>query len=107
MLPNALENSFNKRQLNADGEDGAEGAGDELADSPKDAKKMSEDQIGEFLGAGENWHKTTAKKSFVKEFSQQLKGDTNADFYLDKKTKQVFLRSNKSNIWVNTGLKFD
>ncbi len=68
---------------------------------------MSPDDIGKFLGAGKNWHGTTAKKDYLKQFSKQLKGDTNADFYIDKTTKEVFLKSNKSGNWINTGQKFD
>ena len=73
----------------------------------KNAKKMSPDDIGKFLGAGKDWHKTSAKTKFLKQFKKELKGDTNADFYIDKTTKEVFLKSNKSNNWINTGQKFE
>ena len=43
-----------------------------------------------------NWHKTSAKSKFLSKFKKELKGDTNADFYIDKSTKEVFLKSNKS-----------
>jgi hypothetical protein len=72
----------------------------------KDAKKMSPDDIGEFLGEGKNWHKTKAKSNFLNFFKKELKGDTNADFYVDKITKEVYLKSNKSGNWIKTGQKF-
>jgi RHS repeat-associated protein len=71
------------------------------------AKKMSPDQIGEFLKAEKDWHKGSAKKEFLAKFRKELKGDTNADFYFDKNSKEVFLKSNKSGTWVNTGVKLD
>ena len=83
-----------------------EGTGAVLSNFAKNGKKMSPDQIGEFLGAGRDWHKTSAKSKFLKQFKKELKGDTNADFYLDKVTKEVFLKSNKSGNLINTGLKF-
>jgi hypothetical protein len=67
------------------------------------AKKMSSNEIGEFLGEGENWHQTSAKRDFLSKFKKQLRGDTNADFYIDKGTGQVLLYSNKSKIWIETG----
>jgi RHS repeat-associated protein len=73
----------------------------------KNVKKMLPDDIGLFLKAGEDWHKGSAKKDFLKQFKKDLKGDTNADFYFDKDTRDVFLRSNKSGNWINTGQKFD
>ena len=73
----------------------------------KNSRKMSLDEIGDFLGAGKDWHKTSAKSDFLKKFKKELKGDTNADFYLDPGTKEVFLRSNRSGNWINTGLKFE
>jgi hypothetical protein len=42
-----------------------------------------------------------------KQFKKELKGDKNADFYDDKTTKNVFLKSIKSENWINTGKKFD
>ena len=72
----------------------------------KGASKMSIDDIGEFLGGGKNWHKTKVKTNFLGEFRKQLRGDTNADFWLDDTTKEVLLKSNKSNIWVKTGRIF-
>lgn len=73
----------------------------------KNAIKMSIDEIGEFLNAGKNWHKTSAKSDFLGKFRKDLKGDTNADFYLDNVTNEVLLKSNKSNNWIKTGQKFE
>lgn len=68
---------------------------------------MSRDDIGEFLNAGKDWHKGAAKGNFMKLFKKELKGDTIADFYINKNTKEVFLKSNKSGNWINTGRKFN
>ena len=78
-----------------------------VANIAKNAKKMSPDDIGKFLNAGKDWHKGSAKGDFLKQFKKELKGDTNADFYIDKTTREVFLKSNKSGNWINTGQKFD
>ncbi|MDQ6955650.1 MAG: Hint domain-containing protein [Mariprofundaceae bacterium] len=72
----------------------------------KSAKKLTTNQIGDFLGAGPNWHKGQAKKKFLKQFKQQMKGDTNADFHIDKRTGEILLQTNKSKIWIRTGLYF-
>jgi len=69
----------------------------------KNAKKMSPDEIGEFLGGGKNWHKTKIKSKFLNSFKKELKGDDNADFYVDTSTKEVLLKSNRSGHWVSTG----
>ncbi|MEA5403387.1 hypothetical protein VB776_10700 [Arcicella sp. DC2W] len=46
---------------------------------------MSVEDIREFLNAGPNWHsRGTFKTDFLKQFSKELRGDTNADFYIDK-----------------------
>ena len=37
----------------------------------------------------------------------KLKGDKNADIYINKVTKGVFLKGNKSDVWVPTGQKLD
>ncbi|MBK8445124.1 MAG: hypothetical protein IPL35_17730 [Sphingobacteriales bacterium] len=58
------------------------------------------------MKAGKDWHKGPAKGKFLKEFQKELKGDINADFYMDSNTKDVFLKSNKSGNWINTGKKF-
>lgn len=64
---------------------------------------MSTDDIGDFLGKGEDWHKTSAKSDFLRKHRKGLRGDTNADFYVNKKTGEVLLKSNKSGNWVRTG----
>ena len=66
----------------------------------KNSKKMTLSDIEKLLG--KNWHQNGAKKRFINKFSKLLKGDTNADFYIDKATKQVLLKSNKSENWVET-----
>lgn len=85
---------------------GAKAGAKAVGNIAKNAKKMSPDDIGEFLGAGKNWHSSGAKNKFLKNFKKELKGDTNADFYLDKTTGDVFLKSNQSGNWINTGRKF-
>lgn len=89
-------------------EDAAEdGIKNVLKSVGKDSKKLSPNEIGDFLGAGKDWHKGSAKKDFLKQFKKELKGDTNADFYIDKNTNEVFLKTNKSGNLINTGQKFD
>ncbi|HMQ70796.1 MAG TPA: hypothetical protein PKC58_17605, partial [Ignavibacteria bacterium] len=87
--------------------EGSEAATKGVSNIAKNAKKMSPDDIGDFLKAGKDWHKGSAKKDFLKQFKKELKGDTNADFYFDKTTKDVFLKSNKSGNWIKTGLKYE
>ena len=70
----------------------------------KNLSKMSTNEIGEFLDAGANWHKTGAKDKFIGSFLKELKGSTNADFYVDKVTREVFLLGNKTKTWVKTGM---
>lgn len=70
------------------------------------ARKMKLDEIGEFLGEGANWHKTSAKSDFLKLFKSKLQGSTNADFYIDKVTNEVLLKGNKTGSWVGTGMTF-
>ena len=80
---------------------------DFTANIGKNAVKMSIEEIGDFLNAGKNWHKTSAKPDFLGKFRKELKGDSNADFYLDKVTNEVLLKSNKSKNWVQRGQKFE
>ncbi len=69
---------------------------------------MTPDEIGDLLKSGKDWHYDgKAKDKFLGPFYKQLKGDKNADFWLDKDTKEVFLKTNKSNRWINTGKKFE
>jgi RHS repeat-associated protein len=75
------------------------------AEIAKNAKKMSENQITQLLGEG--WHKNGSKTKLVKKFGKELKGSTNADFYIVKETGEVLLKGNKSNAWVETGMKLE
>jgi len=81
------------------------GKGKAVGSGVKGATKMPIEDVGKFLGGGKNWHQTNLKKDYIKKFEKLLKGDTNADFYLNKDTKEVFIKSNKSGIWVDTGQK--
>jgi RHS repeat-associated protein len=67
----------------------------------KNSKKASEEQIESLLG--KNWHQNGSKTKFIKKYLKQLKGSTNADFYIDQVTKEVLLLGNKSKTWVKTG----
>jgi uncharacterized protein RhaS with RHS repeats len=67
----------------------------------KNAKKMSTDEIESLLG--KNWHQNGGKTKFLNQFKKLLKGDINADFYVDKVSQEVFLKSNKSGNWIPTG----
>jgi len=75
------------------------GAGEKIG---KDAVKMTEDAIGDFLG-DVNWHNTSAKNGFVNLFKKELKGQTNPDFYIDPNTFQVFLKTRDGKITIPTG----
>ena len=66
------------------------------------AKKMNENDLANFFG-NKDWHKSSAKRDYLKRFFKQLKGDTNADFYIDKISNEVLLKSNKSANWIKTG----
>ena len=67
----------------------------------KNSKKMTLVQLEKLLG--KNWHQNSTKGNFMKRFRKELKGDTNADFYIDKTTNEVLLKSNKSKNWIPTG----
>ena len=76
-----------------------EAANKSLGNKFSNARKMTPKEINQFLGDKE-WHdKNINKKSMIKE----LKGSTNADMYINRETKQIFLKGNKSNAWVDTG----
>ncbi len=66
------------------------------------SRKMTPDEIGKYFN-DKNWHKGDYKKSLMKDFQKELKGSTNVDLYVDKTTKQVYLKGNKSGAWVDTG----
>ena len=56
-----------------------------------DAKKMRENQIADLLGDS-NWHQKSFKTDIAEQYSKELRGSTNFDFYLDKKTGAVFIQ---------------
>ncbi|MBE7635198.1 hypothetical protein [Tenacibaculum finnmarkense] len=66
----------------------------------KDIRKMTSSEIESFLGKG--WHKNSSKTKYLKKYKKQMKGDTNADFYIHKKTKRIYLVTNKSKITIET-----
>ena len=105
LLRNSLQNLRKQHGVLkvVDGDD----AGKSVSKLAKKSRKMSTDEIEKFLDSGVDWHKTSAKKDFLKGFRKELKGDLNADFWVDKTTKEVFLKSNKSSNWIPTGLKFE
>jgi len=67
----------------------------------KDAKKMKSKDIDKFLG--KDWHKNGEKRKLLKQFRKELKGSTNADFYINKKTKEIFIKGNKSSELIKVG----
>ena len=36
-----------------------------------------------------------------------MKGDTNADLYINKDTNDIYLKTNQKKIWINTGDKLE
>lgn len=66
---------------------------------------MTDEELADFLGEGDDWHYDgKAKDDYRKGFRKQLRGDTNADFQIDKDTREVVLRGNKNkDIYVRTG----
>ena len=80
-----------------------EAANKSLGNKFSNARKMTPKEINQFFGDKE-WHdKNINKKSMINKFRKELKGSTNADMYIDRETKQIFLKGNKSNAWVDTG----
>ena len=55
----------------------------------------------------EKWHDTNAKKNYLGIFKKEMKGDTNADFHIDKDTNDIYLKTNQKKIWINTGDKLE
>ena len=43
----------------------------------------------------EKWHDTNAKPDYLRNFKKEMKGDTNADFYINNDTNDIYLRTNK------------
>ena len=79
-------------------------AGAEAAKLAKDTDKMLTKDIDKVLGKG--WHDSgsTAKKEYLKTYQKELRGNTNADFYVDKNNGDIFLKGNQPNnqVWVKT-----
>ena len=50
--------------------------------------------IGRFFG-DEEWHDTNAEKDYLKKFEKEMKGDTNADFHINKDTNDIYLKTNE------------
>lgn len=36
-----------------------------------------------------------------------MKGDTNADFYIEKGTTEILLKADRSGYWIRTGMLFE
>ena len=70
------------------------------------ARKMTDKEISRFFG-DEKWHKTNAKSDYLKKFEKKMKGDTNADFHINKDTNDIYLKTNQKKIWINTGDKLE
>ena len=69
-------------------------------------REMTDEEIARFFG-DEKWHKTKAKQKYLKIFEKEMKGDTNADFHINKDTNDIYLKTNKKDIWINTGDKLE
>ncbi len=67
------------------------------------SRRLTETEIGEIFG-DPNWHKTKLKEKLLKAYYKQLKGSTNFDFYIDKTSKEILLKGNKTGAWVQTGM---
>jgi hypothetical protein len=65
-----LHNSSNQPENGASsgGSSNLNSAAEEVSNKAKNAKKVSPDDIGDFLKAGKDWHKGSAKKDFLKQF---------------------------------------
>ena len=55
---------------------------------------MTDKEIARFFG-DEKWHKTKTKKNYLKIFEKEMKGDTNADFHINKDTNDIYLKTNE------------
>ena len=69
-------------------------------------REMTDEEIARFFG-DEKWHKTNAKSDYLGNFKKEMKGDTNADFHIDKDTNDIYLKTNQKKIWINTGDKLE
>lgn len=66
------------------------------------SRRMTDREIAQYFNDN-NWHKEKYKKNILNKYRKELKGSTNADFYVDKNTHHICIRGNKSNAWVDTG----
>ena len=57
-------------------------------------RKMTDKEIAHFFG-DEEWHDTNAKSDYLGNFKKKMKGDTNADFHINKDTNDIYLKTNK------------
>lgn len=55
----------------------------------------------------EEWHKNGAKSDYLGKFEKKMKGDTNADLYINKDTNDIYLKTNRKEIWIDTGDKLE
>ena len=67
---------------------------------------MTDKEISRFFG-DEKWHDTNAKRDYLKIFEKEMKGDTNADLYINKDTNDIYLKTNRKEIWIDTGDKLE
>lgn len=71
-----------------------------IIEQSKEIRKMTVDEITTFLGL--NWHKNGAKTKYLAKYKGKMKGDNNADFYVHKKTKRVYLVTNRKKYVIET-----
>ena len=67
---------------------------------------MTDKEIERFFG-DEKWQKTKEKQKYLKIFEKKMKGDTNADLYINKDTNDIYLKTNRKEIWIDTGDKLE
>ena len=76
-----------------------EGAGSNTARNAAEsvanqAKKMSKNQIDDLFG-NKSWHSNGTKNKIAKDYSKELKGSKNFDFYRAK-NGDIYIQGNKS-----------
>ena len=67
---------------------------------------MTDKEIERFFG-DEEWHKNGAKSDYLGNFAKKMKGDNNADFYINNDTNDIYLKTNRKEIWIDTGDKLE
>ena len=70
------------------------------------ARKMTDKEISRFF-EDEEWYDTNAKKDYLKKFEKEMKGDINADFHINKDANDIYLKTNRKKISINTGNKLE